>query len=364
MGPTHPETIDLPRLREKIERWARELGFQSLGISSGQLTQAESHLLEWLNRGYHGTMTYMSRHGSARTRPHELLPGTVRIISVRMDYRPEDVVDSLAGLEDLRNGYVARYAVGRDYHRLMRRRLQRLADHIADAIGPFLYRAFTDSAPVMEKPLASHAGLGWIGKHTNLINKNAGSFFFIGELYTDLPLPVDGPVTDHCGECSRCITACPTGAIVGPYQLDARRCISYLTIELKGSIPIELRASIGNRIFGCDDCQLVCPWNRFSQPTEEIGFALNPQFAAPPLVSLLAWDEDQFLRNTSGTALRRITHEQWLRNVAVAIGNGPRDQAALNVLTDRLAHPSPMVREHVVWALAQLQKVTRPVDQQ
>jgi len=364
MGPTHPETIDLPRLREKIERWARELGFQSLGISSGQLTQAESHLLEWLDRGYHGTMTYMSRHGSARTRPHELLPGTVRIISVRMDYRPEDVVDSLAGLEDLRNGYVARYAVGRDYHRLMRRRLQRLADHIADAIGPFLYRAFTDSAPVMEKPLASHAGLGWIGKHTNLINKNAGSFFFIGELYTDLPLPVDGPVTNHCGECSRCITACPTGAIVGPYQLDARRCISYLTIELKGSIPIELRASIGNRIFGCDDCQLVCPWNRFSQPTEEIGFALNPQFAAPPLVSLLAWDEDQFLRNTSGTALRRITHEQWLRNVAVAIGNGPRDQAALNVLTDRLAHPSPMVREHVVWALAQLQKVTRPVDQQ
>ena len=359
MSPTHPETIDLPRLREKIEHWARELGFQSLGISSGQLTQAESHLLEWLDRGYHGTMTYMSRHGSARTRPHELLPGTVRIISVRMDYRPEDVVDSLAGLEDLRNGYVARYAVGRDYHRLMRRRLQRLADHIADAIGPFLYRAFTDSAPVMEKPLASHAGLGWIGKHTNLINKNAGSFFFIGELYTDLPLPVDGPVTDHCGECSRCITACPTGAIVGPYQLDARRCISYLTIELKGSIPIELRASIGNRIFGCDDCQLVCPWNRFSQPTEEIGFALNPQFAAPPLVSLLAWDEDQFLRNTSGTALRRITHEQWLRNVAVAIGNGPRDQAALDVLTGRLAHPSPMVREHVAWALAQLQKITR-----
>ena len=364
MAPTHPETIDLPRLREKIERWAHELGFQSVGISSGQLTQAESHLLEWLDRGYHGTMTYMSRHGSARTRPHELLPGTVRIISVRMDYRPEDVVDSLAGLEDLRNGYVARYAVGRDYHRLMRRRLQRLADHIADAIGPFLYRAFTDSAPVMEKPLASQAGLGWIGKHTNLINKNAGSFFFIGELYTDLPLPVDGPVTDHCGECSRCITACPTGAIVGPYQLDARRCISYLTIELKGSIPIELRASIGNRIFGCDDCQLVCPWNRFSQPTEEIGFALNPQFAAPPLVSLLAWDEDQFLRNTSGTALRRITHEQWLRNVAVAIGNGPPDQAALDVLTDRLAHPSPMVREHVVWALAQLQKVTRRVDQQ
>ena len=364
MGPTHPETIELPRLRAKIERWARELGFQSLGISSGQLTQAESHLLEWLDRGYHGTMTYMSRHGSARTRPHELLPGTVRIISVRMDYRPEDVVDSLAGLEDLRNGYVARYAVGRDYHRLMRRRLQRLADHITDAIGPFLYRAFTDSAPVMEKPLASHAGLGWIGKHTNLINKNAGSFFFIGELYTDLPLPVDGPVTDHCGECSRCITACPTGAIVGPYQLDARRCISYLTIELKGSIPIELRASIGNRIFGCDDCQLVCPWNRFSQPTEEIGFALHPQFAAPPLVSLLAWDEDQFLRNTAGTALRRITHEQWLRNVAVAIGNGPRDQAAVEVLTDRLTHPSPMVREHVVWALAQLQKVTRPVDQQ
>ena len=359
MSPTHPETIDLPRLREKIERWARELGFQSLGISSGQLTQAESHLLEWLDRGYHGTMTYMSRHGSARTRPHELLPGTVRIISVRMDYRPEDVVDSLAGLEDLRNGYVARYAVGRDYHRLMRRRLQRLADHIADAIGPFLYRAFTDSAPVMEKPLASHAGLGWIGKHTNLINKNSGSFFFIGELYTDLPLPVDEPVTDHCGECSRCITACPTGAIVGPYQLDARRCISYLTIELKGSIPIELRASIGNRIFGCDDCQLVCPWNRFSQPTEEIGFALNPRFAAPPLVSLLAWDEDQFLRNTAGTALRRITHEQWLRNVAVAIGNGPRDQAALDVLTGRLAHPSPMVREHVAWALAQLQKITR-----
>jgi len=355
MRPTHPETIELRQLRGKIERWARELGFQSLGISDGQLTQAESHLLEWLGRGYNGTMAYMSRHGSARTRPHELVPGTVRIISVRMDYRPEDVATSLAGLADLRNGYVARYAVGRDYHRLMRRRLQRLADRITNAIGPFLYRAFTDSAPVMEKPLASHAGLGWIGKHTNLINKSAGSFFFIGELYTDLPLPVDGPVTDHCGECSRCITACPTGAIVGPYQLDARRCISYLTIELKDSIPIELRALIGNRIFGCDDCQLVCPWNRFSEATEETGFALDPQFAAPPLVSLLAWNEDQFLRNTAGTALRRITHAQWLRNVAVALGNGPRDKAAVSALTERLAHPSAMVREHVVWALAQLQ---------
>ena len=237
----------------------------------------------------------------------------------------------------------------------MRRRLQRLADRITDAIGPFLYRAFTDSAPVMEKPLASNAGLGWIGKHTNLINKSAGSFFFIGELYTDLPLLVDGPVTDHCGECSRCITACPTGAIVAPYQLDARRCISYLTIELKDSIPIELRSLIGNRIFGCDDCQLVCPWNRFSEATEETGFALDPQFAAPPLVSLLAWNEDQFLRNTAGTALRRITHVQWLRNVAVALGNGPRDKAAVSALTERLAHPSAMVREHVVWALAQLQ---------
>ena len=355
MRPTHPETLELQQLREKIDRWACELGFESLGISDGQLSQAESHLLEWLGRGYHGTMAYMSRHGSARTRPHELVPGTIRIISVRMDYRPEDVETSLAGLADLRNGYVARYAVGRDYHRLMRRRLQRLADRITDTIGPFLYRAFTDSAPVMEKPLASNAGLGWIGKHTNLINKSAGSFFFIGELYTDLPLLVDGPVTDHCGECSRCITACPTGAIVAPYQLDARRCISYLTIELKDSIPIELRSLIGNRIFGCDDCQLVCPWNRFSEPTGEPGFALNPQFAAPPLVSLLAWDEDQFSRNTAGTALRRITHQQWLRNVAVALGNGPRDKAAVSALTERLSHPSAMVREHVVWALAQLQ---------
>ena len=355
MRPTHPETLELQQLREKIDRWACELGFESLGISDGQLTQAESHLLEWLGRGYHGTMAYMSRHGSARTRPHELVPGTIRIISVRMDYRPEDVETSLAGLADLRNGYVARYAVGRDYHRLMRRRLQRLADRITDAIGPFLYRAFTDSAPVMEKPLASNAGLGWIGKHTNLINKSAGSFFFIGELYTDLPLLVDGPVTDHCGECSRCITACPTGAIVAPYQLDARRCISYLTIELKDSIPIELRSLIGNRIFGCDDCQLVCPWNRFREPTGEPGFELDPQFAAPSLVSLLAWDEDQFSRNTAGTALRRITHQQWLRNVAVALGNGPRDKAAVSALTERLSHPSAMVREHVVWALAQLQ---------
>lgn len=345
----------MPELRRQINQWARELGFQSTGVSDTALSKVEEHLFEWLRRGYHGSMQYMERHGPLRARPASLVPGTIRIISVRMDYRPESTDAALAAINASQTGYIARYAVGRDYHRLIRRRLQRLADHITEAVGPFRYRAFTDSAPVMEKPLAANAGLGWIGKHTNLINTRAGSFFFLGELYTDLPLPLDSAVEDHCGDCTRCLDACPTAAIVAPYQLDARRCIAYLTIELKGSIPVEFRHLIGNRIFGCDDCQLVCPWNRFSPSTEEAGFTFKPEFVSPMLVSLLHWDSDQFERLTAGTALRRINHEQWLRNVAVALGNGPATLEAISALKARVDHPSAMVREHIEWALARLE---------
>lgn len=344
----------MPELKRQINQWARDLGFQSTGVSDTALSKVEEHLFEWLRRGYHGSMQYMERHGPLRARPASLVPGTIRIISVRMDYRPESTDAALAAINASQTGYIARYAVGRDYHRLIRRRLQRLADHITEAVGPFRYRAFTDSAPVMEKPLAANAGLGWIGKHTNLINTRAGSFFFLGELYTDLPLPLDSAVEDHCGDCTRCLDACPTAAIVAPYQLDARRCIAYLTIELKGSIPVEFRHLIGNRIFGCDDCQLVCPWNRFSPSTEEVGFTFKPEFVSPMLVGLLHWDSDQFERLTAGTALRRINHEQWLRNVAVALGNGPATLEAISALKARVDHPSAMVREHIEWALARL----------
>ncbi len=356
-------TIDYTNLARQIRDWGAELGFQQLGISSTDLDEDEVHLLNWLAAGRHGTMGYMDRHGRKRARPAELQPGTVRVISVRMDYDPPRARDAWQVLEDAKLGYVSRYALGRDYHKVLRNRLQKLAERIAAQAGPFGYRAFVDSAPVLEKALARNAGLGWIGKHTNLINSRAGSWFFLGELFTDLPLPVDTPDSDHCGTCTRCIDICPTQAIVGPMQLDARRCISYLTIELHGSIPEELRPLIGNRIYGCDDCQLVCPWNKFARKTTEVDFGVRHGLDAASLVTLFSWDESEFLKRTEGSAIRRIGHERWLRNIAVAMGNAPADERITDALHQRQDHPSPMVREHVWWALQHRHGVRPPASE-
>ncbi len=347
-----PLSFDPDHLARDIKRWGRELGFQQIGISDTDLADHERHLQAWLARGFHGEMAYMERHGTRRSRPAELVPGTVRVICARMDYLPAEERDFMDLLEQPDTGFVSRYALGRDYHKVLRRRLQRLADRIADRTGPFGYRVFVDSAPVLEKALAEKAGLGWIGKHSNLLHREAGSWFFLGEIYTDLPLPVDQPAREHCGECRRCIDICPTGAIVAPFQVDARRCISYLTIELRGAIPEQLRPLMGNRIYGCDDCQAVCPWNRFARATEEADFAPRNGLDAPLLRELFAWDEDTFLRRTEGSAIRRIGHDCWLRNIAVALGNAPPDGANVDALRARTGHPSAMVREHVAWALA------------
>jgi epoxyqueuosine reductase len=309
-------------------------------------------LHDWLAKGLHGEMDYMAKHGTKRSRPAELEPGTQRVISVRMDYLP-DASDMQENLNDAQRAYVSRYALGRDYHKLMRNRLQKLANQIATEIGEFGYRAFVDSAPVLEKAIASKAGLGWVGKHSNLINSEAGSWFFLGELYTDLALPVDAATTDHCGTCTSCIDVCPTQAIIEPYVVDARRCISYLTIELHGPIPVELRPLIGNRIYGCDDCQLCCPWNRFAQITPEPDFQPRHALDAIGLVEAFGWDEDTFLGRTEGSAIRRIGHECWLRNIAVALGNAPKSENIIEALRARADHPSALVREHVEWALAQ-----------
>ena len=345
--------LDLVQLATDIRTWGRELGFQQIGIADVDLSAAETHLLNWLGHGRHGEMHYMESHGTRRSRPQELIPGILRVISARLDYLPGQAADTDAVLRDPSLGFISRYALGRDYHKVMRSRLQQLAERIEARTGPFQYRAFSDSAPVLEKALAEKAGLGWIGKHTNLIDKQSGSWFFLGELYTDLPLPVDTPAENHCGTCRACLDICPTQAIVAPYELDARRCISYLTIELRGAIPVELRPLIGNRLYGCDDCQLVCPWNRFAQPTRESGFAPRHGLDAPELVKLFSWIEAEFLKYTEGSAIRRIGHECWLRNIAVALGNAPASETTGGALRDRLDHPSEMVREHVSWALAQ-----------
>jgi epoxyqueuosine reductase len=336
-----------------MRRWARDLGFARLGVAAIDLAKDEAHFADWLRAGFHGEMAYMSRHGTKRTRPAELVPGTVSSISVRMDYWPAAAADATATLGDGTRGYVSRYALGRDYHRLMRRRLQELAERIAAAVGPFGYRVFTDSAPVLERALARDAGLGWIGKHTNLIDRDAGSYFFLGEIYLDLELAPDAPATAHCGTCSACLPACPTGANVAPFRLDARRCISYLTIELKGAIPTEFRRAIGNRIYGCDDCQLVCPWNKFARPSQETGFAPRHGLDHAELIALFAWSEAEFLEKTSGSAIRRIGYERWLRNLAVALGNAPTSAVLRSALAARAAHPSALVREHVAWAIAE-----------
>lgn len=338
----------------RIRHWAQELGFQQVGISGINLEQAEQRLRTWLAEGCHGEMTYMARHGTRRSRPAELLEGTCRVISLRLDYYPASAVKAEQVLSDNERAYVARYALGRDYHKLIRKRLRQLAEKITWETGAFIYRPFVDSAPVMEKPLASKAGLGWIGKHTNLINPRAGSWFFLGELYTDLPLPVDEPVSrSYCGTCSACMQICPTGAITAPYQLDARRCISYLTIELRGTIPEEFRPLIGNRIFGCDDCQLVCPWNRFAKFSREDDFKPRHGLDSAGLVELFNWTEAEFLEKTAGSPIRRIGYDCWSRNIAVALGNAPTTPEVISALHNRSDSPSQLVREHVQWALQQ-----------
>lgn len=348
-------TADAERLAEQIRSWGRELGFQQLGISTTDLQTAETRLEQWLANGCHGEMEYMAAHGRKRSRPELLLPGTVSIISVRLDYLPPND-QAAALLEQPERGFVSRYALGRDYHKLLRNRLQRLANRIQQEFGGFGYRVFVDSAPVLEKAIAERAGLGWVGKHGNLVNRRAGSWFFLGEIYTDLPLPPDPPAGSHCGRCRACIDICPTRAIVAPYVVDARRCISYLTIELHGSIPPELRPLIGNRIYGCDDCQLACPWNRFALPTAETDFLPRNGLEAPLLVELFAWDEREFLQRTEGSAIRRLGHERWLRNIAVALGNAPPDPMILEVLASGLNDSSELVREHVQWAVARQQE--------
>lgn len=336
-----------------IRQWGAELGFQQIGVANIEIPEDEERLLRWLAYGRHGAMHYMQRHGVRRSRPHEVIPGTLRVISARMDYLPPHACEPDEVLNDPELGYVSRYALGRDYHKLMRKRLALLAERIRAHSTSLAHRVFVDSGPVLEKAFARNAGLGWIGKHTNVINRSAGSWFFLGEILTDLPLPVDAPATNHCGTCRACIDVCPTQAIVAPYELDATRCISYLTIELRASIPEEFRKAIGNRIYGCDDCQLVCPWNKFARMTSEADFTARHGLDGAKLVELFAWSEAEFLSRTEGSAIRRIGYECWLRNIAVALGNAPTSAEVLNALNARRDYESALVREHVQWALAQ-----------
>jgi epoxyqueuosine reductase len=350
---------ELDRLAADVKRLGRELGFTKLGVATTKLAADEQHLKRWLELGRHGTMTYMERHGAKRSRPAELVPGTITVISARMDYWPAAAHDARATLSDPDRAYVARYALGRDYHKVLRQRLRRLAERLTQQVGEFGYRVFVDSAPVLEKALAREAGLGWIGKHSNLLDRD-GSWFLLGELYTDLPLPPDARVGDHCGSCRACLDVCPTQAIVAPYEVDARRCISYLTIELKGSIPESLRPAIGNRIFGCDDCQLFCPWNKFARPTAIRDFAVRHGLDRAGLIELFAWSESEWSSRTEGSALRRAGYVGWLRNIAVALGNAPPDHRVAAALEARADHPSAVVREHVRWALARQRSCPPP----
>ncbi len=345
---------DWHSLANRLQTWGHELGFEAIGVSDVDLEDEEVRLLNWLDAGRHGEMDYMARHGVARARPAELVPGTLRVITARLNYWPTVAKSARDVLADSRLAYVARYALSRDYHKVLRSRLAILARRIEHDVGPFGYRVFTDSAPVLEVALAAKSGLGWRGKHTLLLTRDMGSHFFIGEIYTNLPLPVTPATSAHCGTCNACLAACPTGAIVAPYQLDARRCISYLTIELKGSIPVELRPLIGNRIYGCDDCQLVCPWNREAAGTTSRDFAIvRNGLDGAPLASLFDWTESEFLRRMEGSAIRRIGFERWSRNIAVALGNAAPDPSIVAALQKRADDPSPMVREHVAWALSQ-----------
>ncbi|MBA1193485.1 tRNA epoxyqueuosine(34) reductase QueG [Pseudomonas entomophila] len=344
-------SLDLAALALSVKDWGQALGFSHVGIAGIDLGEHEHHLRRWLDAGHHGDMEYMGAHGNKRSYPAELVPGTVRVISLRMDYLPGDTAMAQR-LTQSEKAYISRYALGRDYHKLVRKRVQHLAERIQGEIGPFGFRAFVDSAPVLEKALAQQAGLGWIGKNTLLLNRKAGSYFFLAELFVDLPLPVDeAQATEHCGRCQACLDICPTQAFVGPYQLDARRCISYLTIELKTAIPVELRPLIGNRVFGCDDCQITCPWNRFARPTAESDFMPRHGLENADLAALFLWDEATFLSRTEGSPLRRAGYERWLRNLAVGLGNAPSTIPVLEALQARRDHPSELVREHVAWAL-------------
>jgi epoxyqueuosine reductase len=357
---THFSThLDAAHLLSKIQAWASALGFSQIGVAGIDLSSSEAGLSAWLARGFHGDMAYMAAHGLKRARPTELVPGTVSVITARLEYLPQATTTQWQRVEFERltrpaEAVVSLYARGRDYHKVMRARLQRLSERLVGELGPFGHRVFTDSAPVLEAALAQRSGLGWRGKHTLLLNRTAGSMFFLGEIYVDLALPVTKPVAQHCGSCSACIRICPTQAIVAAQQLDARRCISYLTIEHAGAIPLELRALIGNRIYGCDDCQLICPWNKFVQRSTLADFAARPGFADGQLTTLFSWTEEEFLAYTEGTPIRRIGHERWLRNIAVALGNAVRisaDPDLVQALNQRAEHPSALVREHVQWAL-------------
>ncbi|MCG3771412.1 MAG: Epoxyqueuosine reductase [Nitrosomonadaceae bacterium] len=346
---------DFVALAVAIKAWARELGFQDIRIAdaTADMSQVEANLHEWLSQGHHGEMDYMAKHGIRRTRPAELVPNTLRVISIRMNNTPPTAKNSWEVLRSGVGAFISRYALGRDYHKVLRARLQKLADKITVEVGPFNYRVFTDSAPVMEVEWAQRSGLGWRGKHTLLLTRESGSMFFLGEVYTDLPLPVDGASENHCGSCSKCISICPTQAIIAPYRLDARRCISYLTIEHKGRIPIELRPLIGNRVYGCDDCQLICPWNKFAAITDEGDFAVRNGLDDVSLVELFGWSKERFDTLLAGSPIRRIGHEQWLRNLAVGLGNAPSSFPVINALQARRDDPSDLVREHVEWALQQ-----------
>ena len=336
----------------RVRRWGRELGFDAIAIAGTDLAAEEARLLEWLGRGWHGEMDYMARHGARRARPAELVPGTLSVITARLNYMPAGARDTAEVLDDPESAFVSRYALGRDYHKVLRAKLQALADRMIAELGAFHYRVFTDSAPVMEVALAARAGLGWRGKHTLLLSRDAGSLFFLGELFVSLDLARDAPVGAHCGTCERCIDICPTRAIVAPYELDARKCVSYLTIEHHGAIPEALRAAMGNRIYGCDDCQAVCPWNKYAKPAGDPDFAVRNGLDDARLADLFEWSEEEFDRRFEGSAIRRIGHERWLRNIAVALGNAPRSERARSALARRLDHPSALVREHVAWALA------------
>ena len=357
--------VDLQALMQRVQAWAHELGFSQIGVADIDLSSAEPGLLAWLEAGFHGGMGYMAAHGLKRARPAELVPGTLRVLTARMDYLPRATPEGWQAIEFARlaqpqAAQVSIYARGRDYHKVLRARLQQLAERIALEVGPFGHRVFTDSAPVLEVELATRSGQGWRGKHTLLLSREAGSMFFLGEIYVDLPLPLSEPASAHCGQCSACIAACPTGAIVAPYRLDARRCISYLTIEHDGPIPVELRPLMGNRIYGCDDCQLVCPWNKFAQRSALADFDARAPLDAPTLLQLWAWDEAEFLRRTEGSAIRRIGHARWQRNLAVAMGNALRaaPNAAITAAIAAALHAvlpgaDAVLAEHIEWALRQ-----------
>ena len=347
--------MDFVALVHDIKEWGREEGFASVSIAALDMADAAPGLQAWLDAGMHGDMSYMQRHAHLRVDPSRLVPGAVRAVCARLDYLAPDSRDATSVLDDRSIAYVARYALGRDYHKVVRSRLARLARRIESAAGSSGYRVFSDSAPVLEVELATRSGLGWRGKNTLLLTRDRGSLFFLGEIYTDLPLPVDPPTTAHCGDCSACIEACPTGAIVAPYRLDARRCISYLTIEHHGPIPLELRPLLGNRVYGCDDCQLVCPWNRVARPSTLPDFAVRHGLDAAQLIDLFAWSAEEFGSRMAGSPIHRIGYERWSRNLAVGLGNAPRSPRAVEALRARSDDPSPLVREHVAWALAQQQ---------